>query len=54
MMRLVIGTAAFLATTGTAMAGIIGPVPGPEVGVGIASMTVLGVTVAWLRKRNAR
>jgi MYXO-CTERM domain-containing protein len=53
MLRFAIGITAFLATTGTAVAGVV-VTPGPEAGAGIASMVALGLGLAWLRRRKIR
>jgi hypothetical protein len=56
MHRLTIGALALLATTSSAWAGnvVTTPVPGPEAGAGLAAMAVVGLSVAWLRKRRQR
>jgi hypothetical protein len=57
MQRLTLGVLTLIATSSPALAGSITrpvPVPGPEAGAGLAAMAIVGLSVAWLRKRRQR
>ncbi len=52
MNRIFIASTFFLASIVPAQAGSIPVTPGPEAGMGMAAMGLLGLSVAWLRKRR--
>lgn len=55
MVRIFGAVGFFVTCTGPAYAGnCVSVTPGPEAGMGVAAMGLLGLSVAWLRKRRQR